>query len=64
MVNYTTFTSIAFEVAEEKGGQFAGIEDGGAFMSELGDLWTANKQSYVQMTEEQLRRELMQVIEA
>lgn len=64
MVNYTTFTSIAFDVAEEKGATFSGITEGGAFLSELGDLWNQNKQQYLQMTEQQMRAELQQQIEA
>jgi len=63
MVNWQTFVEIAFDVADEKGAQFAGITDGGAFMSDLGDLWSQNKNQYIQMTEAQVRRELRDLVE-
>jgi len=64
MVSWQTFVEIAFDVAEQKGAQFAGITEGGTFMSELGDLWSSDKEKYKQMTKQQTRRELEQVIQA
>lgn len=64
MVSYQVFTSIAFDVAETKGAQFDGIEDGGQFISELSDLWQENKEQYKQMTREQMRNTLIRVVEA
>jgi len=64
MVSWQTFVEIAFDVADDKGAQFAGITEGGAFMSDLGDLWSEEKQKYKQMTQQQARRELEQVVQA
>jgi len=64
MVSYQKFTSIAFDVAEQKGGTFEGIEDGGAFISEVAAVWNENKQEYKQMTESQARDELNTLVEA
>lgn len=64
MVSWQTFVEIAFDVAEDKGAQFAGITEGGAFMSDLGDLWSSEKEKYKQLTRQQTRRELEQVVEA
>ena len=64
MVSWQTFVQIAFDVAEQKGAQFAGITEGGAFMSDLGDVWSENKAEYKQMTKAQVRRELQGMVEA
>lgn len=56
--------SIAFDVAESKGAQFQNISDGGQFMSELAEVWSADKDRIKQMTESQARSYLMDVIEA
>lgn len=64
MVSWQTFVEIAFDVADDKGAQFAGITEGGAFMSDLGDVWTQEKDRYVQMTKAQVRSELQELIEA
>ena len=63
MVSWQTFVEIAFDVADDKGAQFAGITEGGAFMSELGDLWSQEKDRYIQMTEQQVRNELQDLVE-
>jgi len=63
MVSWQTFVEIAFDVAENKGAQFAGITEGGAFMSDLGDVWSSEKDRYVQMTERQVRNELQDLVE-
>lgn len=64
MVSWQTFVEIGFDVAEQKGAQFEGITEGGAFMSDLGDVWSQNKQKYKQLTEEQTRNELERLVEA
>lgn len=64
MVSYQTYTSIAFDVAEQKGAQFDGIEDGGQFISELSDYWQSEKDRLKQMTEAQARSELEEVVTA
>lgn len=64
MVSYQTYTAIAFEVAERKGAQFDGIQDGGQFISELSDYWQANKAELKQMTERQARQRLNSVVTA
>lgn len=63
MVSWQTFVEIAFDVADDKGAQFAGITEGGAFMSDLGDLWTEEKERYIQMTKQQVRNELQDLVE-
>lgn len=64
MVSWQTFVKIAHDVADEKGAQFAGITEGGAFISDLGDVWSQNKQQYKQMTEAQARKQLERLVEA
>jgi len=63
MVSYQEFTSIAFDVADEKGGSFDGIQQGGAFIREVAAVWNENKQRYKQMTESQARAELNDLVE-
>lgn len=63
MVSWQTFVEIAFDVADDKGAQFAGITEGGAFMSDLGDVWSSEKDRYIQMTESQARSELEELVE-
>jgi len=55
MVSWQTFVSIAFETADLKGGQFDGIEDGAGFMEDLAMVWQRDKETYKQMTEQQAR---------
>ena len=64
MVSWQTFVEIAFDVADDKGAEFAGITQGAAFMSDLGDLWSEEKEKYKQLTQQQTRRELETVVEA
>jgi hypothetical protein len=63
MVSWQTFVEIAFDVADDKGAQFTGIKEGGAFMSDLADLWSQEKERYIQMTEQQVRNELQDLVE-
>jgi len=64
MVSWQAMVRIAFRIAEQKGGSFNGIEDGGAFMSELATLWSSDKDSIKQMTEAQAESYLRERIEA
>lgn len=64
MVSYQTYTAIAFEIANEKGAQFDGIQDGGQFISQLAQYWRQNKENLKQMTEQQARRQLQSVVSA
>lgn len=64
MVSYQEFTSIAFDVAESKGGTFEGIQEGGQFIREVATVWNQNKERYKQMTQKQARAELNELVEA
>lgn len=64
MVSWQTLVRIAFEIAEQKGAEFDGIEEGGQFMSDLAAVWSQNKAEYKGYTERQARSELQQLIEA
>jgi len=55
MVSWQTWVSIGFETAEAKGAQFSGISDGASFMSDLAAVWQSDKQRYRQMTKQQVR---------
>lgn len=63
MVSYQTYTSIAFDVAEKKGAEFDGIQDGGEFISELAEYWSENER-LKQMTVQQVRNDLEGVVTA
>jgi len=62
MVTWQTLVEIAFDVADDKGAQFQGISDGGQFMSQLAELWSQNKETWKQYTEQQARQELEEVV--
>lgn len=64
MVSYQTFTSIAFDVADKKGGSFGDIDDGAEFIREVAAVWNQNKERYQQMTESQARAELNDLVKA
>lgn len=64
MVSWQTVVELAFDIADEKGAQFSGISDGGAFMSDLAELWSQNKDEWRSYTRQQARSELERVIEA
>jgi len=64
MVSWQTLVELAFDVADEKGAQFGGIQDGSSFMSNLAELWSQNKELWKQYTEQQARNELEELIEA
>jgi len=63
MVSWQTLVGIAFDVAEDKGASFRGIEDGASFMEDLGMYWSENKDSLKQMTEKQARSHLQEVVQ-
>jgi hypothetical protein len=62
MVSYQVWTRICYSVAEEKGAQFSGIEDGAAFTSEIATYWNENKLTLVGYTEAQARKEAEEVV--
>jgi hypothetical protein len=64
MVSWQTYVEIAFDVADDKGAQFGGITEGGAFLSDLGDVWQMRKSEIKQMTRDQARRDLEDLVEA
>lgn len=63
MVSWQTFVRLAFEVAESKGIRFAGIQEGGSLMQDLGDYWSENKDTIKQWTEQQARNWLRDNLE-
>lgn len=64
MVSWQTVVRIAFDLADEDGAEFEGIEDGGEFLSQLSTYWQRNKTDLKRMTEQQARRDLSGVITA
>jgi len=64
MVTWQTFVEIGFDVAERKGAQFAGIDDGAEFMTALASVWRRDKDTYKQLTREQTRNKLKEIVEA
>ena len=63
MVSWQTFVSIAFDIANTKGGEFDGIEDGSGFLSDLSMVWQQDKEQYKQMTKAQVRDVLDDLVE-
>lgn len=53
MVSWQRFVGLAFQVADTKGVQFAGIDEGADFITALSQLWQEDQQSIKQMTEQQ-----------
>jgi len=64
MVSWQTLVSIAFDIAEQKGAQFDGIEEGGKFLNDLSAVWQTDKAQIKQMTEQQARNYLQDLVEA
>lgn len=64
MVSWQTLVDIAFDEAERQGAMFNGISDGGAFMSDVAEVWQADKDKWRQYTERQARDEISDMIEA
>jgi hypothetical protein len=57
MVRYSTWTSIAFDVAKTKGVQFEGNPPTASaqILSVAAEVWSEDKERYKNMTEEQAR---------
>ena len=65
MVSYQKFTSIAFDVAKEKGAQFNGVGDGGTFVGNVVSvLWNQHRDDLTGMTIQQARQFAQNHIEA
>lgn len=64
MVSYQTFTSIAFDVADDKGATFDGIAEGGQFITQVAAVWNQRREDWLQMTEKQAERELRSIVSA
>lgn len=64
MVSWQVFVELAFDVANGKGAQFSGIEDGAGFIEDLSEVWQQDKQRYKQMTKKQARNALKDLVEA
>lgn len=64
MVSYQTFTKLAFDEARAKGAQFQNIDDGGDFVTQIAEVWNADKDRLKQMTEKQARNYLSERVEA
>lgn len=63
MVSWQTMVSIAFDIAEQKGAEFENIAEGGAFMSDLSEVWSADQDRIKQMTRQQARDYLRQRVQ-
>jgi len=64
MVSYQAFVKIAFDEAKRKGATFAGIDEGGDFMTDVAAVWNQKKDEYKPLTEQQVRSRLSEMIEA
>jgi len=64
MVSYQTFVKLAFDEAKAKGASFQGIDEGGDFMTDVAAVWSQNKETYKQLTEQQTRSRLRDMVEA
>jgi hypothetical protein len=64
MVRYSTWTSIAFDVAKSKGATFTGNPPTAAadIISVAAEVWRENPERYKQLTEAQAREVLDQEI--
>lgn len=64
MVSYQVLTQLAFEVAESKGAEYEGArpENAREVISIVSAEWNDNKEMYLQMTEEQAREQLEDLI--
>jgi hypothetical protein len=64
MVTWQVFVRLAYQVAEQKGAQFGGIESGSDFIEQLAPVWQSDKERIKQMTENQAENYLDDVIDA
>jgi len=63
MVTWQTLVEIAFDVADGKGATFDGIDEGSDFLTDLSVYWQQNKDRLKQMTRQQARNHLDDVVE-
>jgi len=64
MVSYQKFVELAFDEAKAKGASFDGIDQGGDFMSDVASVWSQNKEELKQLTEQQARNRLREMVSA
>jgi len=64
MVSYQKFVELAFDEAKAKGASFDGIDQGGDFMSDVASVWSQNKEELKQLTEQQARNRLREMVTA
>jgi uncharacterized protein YbjQ (UPF0145 family) len=64
MVSWQTFVAIAFDEAKAKGATFQGIDEGGDFMEDVARVWQSDKERYKQMTEQQARNAIKDMVSA
>lgn len=64
MVSWQTFVELAFDEAKTKGAQFQGIDDGGDFITDVAEVWQADKEKLKQYTERQARNYISKRVEA
>lgn len=62
MVSWQKFVELAFDEAKRKGGSFDGIDEGGDFMEDVAAVWQQDKQRYKQMTEQQARNAISDMV--
>lgn len=64
MVSYQTFVEIAFDEAKRKGATFNGIDEGGDFLTDVAEVWSRNKETFKQLTEQQARSRIQDMVSA
>jgi len=64
MVSWQKFVELAFDEAKRKGASFDGIDEGGDFMEDVAAVWQQDKQRYKQMTEQQARNAISDMVSA
>jgi len=56
MVSYQKLTSIGYDVAKQKGAEFAGISSGQEVIGVVSECWNEDTEKLKQMTEQQARQ--------
>jgi len=64
MVSYQKFVELAFDEAKAKGATFDGIDEGGDFMTDVAAVWSENKEEFKQLTEQQTRNRISDMVTA
>lgn len=64
MVSYQKFVELAFDEAKAKGASFDGIDEGGDFMTDVAAVWSRNKSELKQLTQQQARKRLQEMVSA